>query len=711
MNASELRALRRLARLQGIQLSYVSASGETREASPEALLGVLAALGCLVDSARDIPERLDELEEAERGRPLPRIIVAWDEQKTRVRARRAKGRPGPMHLRLTLEDGSRKTISLDRARRENAIDATGAIDLPGLPPGYHELELETRDGAFRSLVISAPRRSYTPLEETRRTGVFLPLYAAHSRTSWGAGNIGDWERLGTWAAAHGVAVGAALPLLATFLDQPVFEPSPYSPASRLFWSEFYIDIERVSEFASNRKAQRCVQSPAFQKRLRAFRRSTDIDYIAEMKARREILEILAADFFRSPSPRRAAFEQFRDSRPDLDDYAAFRSACERAGRSWHSWADRARDGELRPSDYDPAALQYHAYAQWLMQEQMTGLIERSCGRGINLYLDLPLGVHPDSYDVWRQRALFTLRASAGAPPDPFFSKGQDWGFAPLHPQASREQGYRYVLDYLRFQMRHTGMLRIDHVMGLHRLYWIPHGLAATDGAYVSYPADELYALLSLESHRHKTVLVGENLGTVPPEVNRSMKTHQLRRMYVVQFEQRPSAQAALSPPPVASVASLNTHDMPTFAAHWHGADIQDRADLGLISRGELGKERRQRVALKNALVRFLRKSGFLPKRGRVQARDALRACLEWLGASPAEVILINLEDLWLERRPQNVPGTSSERPNWRRKAQLTVEEIEANEELAGVLDRVRQLRGSIKPKPSRPRSSSRPSSP
>lgn len=192
-------------------------------------------------------------------------------------------------------------------------------------------------------------------------------------------------------------------------------------------------------------------------------------------------------------------------------------------------------------------------------------------------IDLPLGVHAEGYDTRRERQAFAPEANVGAPPDPVFTKGQDWGFAPLHPRRIRQQGYRYVLEFLRFQMRHTGLLRIDHVMSLHRLYWIPKGHPPGEGAYVRYRPEELHAILCLESNRNKTVVVGENLGTVPPEVDAGMKRHHLRQMYVVQYEVPPDPRRALRPPPAQCVASFNTHDMPPFQAFWQGKDIEDRS--------------------------------------------------------------------------------------------------------------------------------------
>jgi 4-alpha-glucanotransferase len=253
----------------------------------------------------------------------------------------------------------------------------------------------------------------------------------------------------------------------------------------------------------------------------------------------------------------------------------------------------------------------------------------------------------------------------------------------------RDRQYGYVRDYLRFQMRHTGLLRIDHVMGLHRLYWVPHGFSPKQGVYVSYPAEELYALLSLESHRHQTTLVGENLGTVPPQVNGAMKRHGLRQMYVIPFEQQPDPHCALRPVRAASVASLNTHDMPTFAAYWRGLDLADRKDLGLIRPAEVAGEKRQRRRLNTALLKFLRSQNCFSGQqstATATAAEALQACLQWLARTDAEVVLVTLEDLWLETAPQNTPGTHLERPNWRRKAALSLERVREAPALRKILE-------------------------
>lgn len=228
-------------------------------------------------------------------------------------------------------------------------------------------------------------------------------------------------------------------------------------------------------------------------------------------------------------------------------------------------------------------------------------------------------------------------------------------------------------------------------MGLHRLFWIPQGAEAKDGAFVSTPSEEIYAILSVESHRHAAWLVGEDLGTVPPEVEGAMKRHNVQGMYVVQYEVRPDHDRPLREPPESTVASLNTHDMPPFAAFWAGLDIDDRKDLGLMTDETLGHEKRVRQEQRSALVRFLRTEGFLD-----EAVDDVGAILQalwkWLAASPSSVLLLNLEDLWLETEPQNTPNTYDERPNWRRKLRKSFEQFANDPAFLAMLKQVDELR-------------------
>jgi 4-alpha-glucanotransferase len=297
-----------------------------------------------------------------------------------------------------------------------------------------------------------------------------------------------------------------------------------------------------------------------------------------------------------------------------------------------------------------------------------------------LYLDLPLGVHFDSYDVWRNQALFALDMAVGAPPDPFFTKGQNWGFPPLAPAPNRAQHYAYTIAYIRHHLQFCGVLRIDHVMAIHRLFWIPKGMEATDGVYVHYPSEELYAILSVESHRHKAWIVGENLGTVPEAVNRELRAHNIQRLYVFQYEVQPK-EHPLGEVTEDVIAGLNTHDMPTFESFRTAADVADRVDMGLLDAQGAKAERERRNAILTALTDYFNSVG-IPISEPTQLVDA---ALHWLATSKARMLLVNLEDLWGEPLPQNTPGTVNERPNWSRKTKYTLEEIMGNEDVVRIL--------------------------
>ena len=355
-----------------------------------------------------------------------------------------------------------------------------------------------------------------------------------------------------------------------------------------------------------------------------------------------------------------------------------------------------RLGKLQAADFSDSAKRFHLYAQFVTAEQMRATLAACRKRGQQFYLDLPLGVHSAGYDTWRDSDLFALHCDVGAPPDPVFTKGQNWGFAPLHPEKIRQRRYRYVIDYLRFQMQHTGMLRIDHVMGLHRLYWIPSGMPASQGAYINYHADELHAIFSLESHRNKTMLVGENLGTVPPEVTKAMDRHGLRKMFVVQYEQRPSEPPAT--PPALSVASLNTHDMPPFSAVWRGDDLKDRNKLRLVPNLKTALQERSRM--NSTLVDFLRTSKLLPEK-QPDALAVIHRPFKMVGGESRAIGPRESQDLWGETKPQNVPGTSVERPNWKRKSALGLEQIISRPDLSAFLRELTKIRNGTSKAPSR----------
>jgi 4-alpha-glucanotransferase len=660
--------LAELARLYRVQTEYWDANGTRRRPSDESVMAIMATLGASLAARSDLPGALVERKRELWGRLAEPVAAAIAGEPIELSLRAPAWAVGLARATLETEGGEIRVLDFELGMLPTVFSDTvdgedrreRRLILSAVPAGYHLLRIESGGTTADVLVIAAPRRAPDP-ERARGWGVFLPLYAMRSRRTVGIADVGDLARMLDGIDALGGDLVGSTPLFASFPH----EPSPYAPASRLFWHELYAELGASPELEDSPAARDLLASAAFQGEGRALAAAPYVDYDAALALRRPVLELLATALYAAPSSRRDAFERHLRTTPDLVDYARFRATGEARGSGWHVWPEVERNGTLSIADDDPA-FRYHSYGQWLVDEQLRELAGRA---GAGLYLDQPLGVHADSYDTWRERESFALGASGGAPPDVFFAEGQEWGFPPLDPNGIRSTQHRYPIACLRRILSRSKAVRIDHVMGLHRLFWIPRGFSATDGAYVEYPADELYAIVCLEAQRQDAMVVGEDLGTVPDGVREMMESRGLRRSYVLQFALQPDAEHAMDTPPTASLASANTHDTPPFAAFWRDAD----------------------PALRDALVHYLVKRGRLPETGEPDSEDVLRASLDELATGDAETVLVNVEDMWGELEPQNVPGTSGEGAlNWRRRARYGLEEML---ELPAVRDTLRHIDG------------------
>jgi 4-alpha-glucanotransferase len=655
-------------------------------------------MGILLERATDVEDELRARRLAHWKRPLDPVSVAWNGRLSRVPLRLPTRLAGAkLAFRVELEgsgphEGAPRVVTASRADVEGRSYAELLVSWQRrLPPGYHRLHVRAGKTEAQTMVISAPARM-TSTGPNPTWGAFLPLYALRSDRSWGIGDLTDLGDLAEWVGGLGGGIVATLPVAAGFLDE-LFDRSPYSPASRLFWNEVHLDVTRIPEVSQSPRARAMLASPALRGKIDALQRAALVDHRQAMALKRIVLKALAESFFHDsePSPRRNAFEAFVRANPAARDYARFRAACERHRRPWFEWPSREREGRLEKHGDDPST-SYHLYVQWLADEQMAETSDRAHRAGAGLYFDFPLGVNLAAYDAWREREAFVLGASAGAPPDSFFVSGQNWGFPPLHPEGIREQGYRYLIACLRHLLRHARVLRIDHVMGLHRLFWIPSGMDATKGVYVRYRWAELYAVLALESAYTRTVVVGEDLGTVPGYVRKSMAKHGLYRTYVMPNALTSNPRKAVTPPPRDSLAGLNTHDMAPFAGFWREEDIKVRLERGWLDEGAARDEHTRRLMQRRALVEYLRRTGRLPVGRTPSDRQIVEACLDELAAGPARMLVVNLEDLWAETEPQNVPGTVDEYPNWRRAARYTFQEFSRMPRVTRTLSRIDTLR-------------------
>jgi 4-alpha-glucanotransferase len=692
-------ALHNLARLYNVQTVYYDAFGRRIEPPAEAVLSALRLLGAPLERMDDTADALRARRLSLWRRGLEPVVTAWDRAPLKMSLRLpAAHADAPVRYRIELETGESLQGDCRQLRShgtatpvEGTSFVTRRLEISDkLPPGYHNLCLQTGGLGFEAFLLASLSQAYSLDAGERRWGLFCPLYALVSERNWGAGNFTDLAAFADYTRANGGKVIGTLPLLSAFLDEP-FNPSPYAPVSRRFWNEFYLDIQRLPELEYCTTARDMIGSRDFAAELDSLRAAPLVDYRRTMALKRAVLEELLRSFSHQTPERRAEFDRFVATHSALDDYATFRAKTERERQPWERWPQASRDGSVGAGDFDANAKLYHLYVQWHADAQMKAVAERAANGGPALYLDFPLGVNRDGYDVWRERDMFALAASAGAPPDGFFTGGQNWGFPPLNSENLRRKRYRYYIDCVRHHLRYARMLRIDHVMGLHRSYWIPHGFQAREGVYVHYRAEEFYAILSLEAHRRRAEIVGENLGTVPDYVNEAMTRHKIHGMHVSQFFVGTDPRHALPEVQPDTVASLNTHDTPTFSGFWHEGDIHDRVELGLLSSSEAEEQRRDRSARREALIGFLQSSGDLPD-GSGEPMAVLRAWLRHIAASNAAVLLVNLEDLWLERAPQNVPGTWEERPNWKRKARFTIEELGGIDYLAPLLDELRRRR-------------------
>jgi 4-alpha-glucanotransferase len=687
-SAQELAALRTLAKASGIHTQFQDGLGRRRTPPPETLMAFLLALGTPVRSPKDAQRALDR-REAAKPEMLPPVIVAWDGDAEPVRIH-LPARAAHLEWTLELEDGGGEYRSEQPVRR-----GTSALSLRlprAIPMGRHRLIVEAGAARAVATVLSAPARCFEGeigedgglIAEHRELGIFIPLYAVRSRRDWGIGDLRDLETLTEWAGSLGCNLVGTLPLLASFLDEP-FEPSPYAPVSRLHFSELFADISASPDLAAAPAARRLLASASFKRKLDAMRAGDMVDYRAAFALKRQALALLAAAAFRD-SRRRAAIDTLLHEEPTLDEYARFRAAADRTGTTWQHWNPRAREGQLTARDFDNADYQRHLYSQLLIREQLAEQSRLARERGGRLYLDLPLGAHGGGFDLWRFREHFAQDLSTGAPPDVMFTHGQNWGFPPLHPQQSRLLGHAYFAAAIRNHLRFAGALRIDHIAGLHRLFCIPRGMDGEHGAYITYPHDEFYAILSMESHRARARIIGENLGTVPREVTTTMARRGVLGMWVGQFGISAHAGRAIPPIPPTDLACLNTHDIPPFAAHWKGQDIDLRRRFGWIGEEDAADERRGREHWRTAIIKHLRSRGLLKQTARPPtAEQIVRALLLALARSDAAILLVNLEDLWGETRSQNVPGTTEEHDNWMRKASRTLEDITSDQDLARFL--------------------------
>ncbi|MGN6335777.1 4-alpha-glucanotransferase [Mycobacterium sp.] len=668
-----------LARRYGIATEYEDWSGRRVRVSEATLKAALGALDVAADNEQERNVALSAKLRSHWARGLPATIVGRTGEQIRFWAHVTHGDPAEVFLQL--EDG---TV---RGGVEQVDNFTPPFDLdgrwvgeasfllpPDLPLGYHRVHLRSGDCETSTALIVTPDWLGLPerLGARRAWGLAAQLYSVRSRQSWGVGDLTDLTDLAVWSASrHGADYLLVNPLHAAAPTKPM-EPSPYLPTSRRFVNPIYLHVEAIPEYADLTKRSRV-------RRLRSevqqgAGRADAIDRDGSWAAKRAALKLLHQE--PRSAGRELSYAAFRDREGRaLDDFATWCALAEKYGDDWHSWPeglqhpDASGVAEFVKKRSD--TVDFHRWLQWQLDEQLAAAQSQAIRAGMSLGImhDLAVGVHPNGADAWALQDVMALGVTAGAPPDEFNQLGQDWSQPPWRPDRLEEQEYRPFRALIRAVLRHAGGVRIDHIIGLFRLWWIPRGTPPTEGTYVRYDHEAMIGIVALEAHRAGAVVVGEDLGTVEPWVRDYLLLRGLLGTSILWFELDRDDPSAGGAPLRAErwreycLSSVTTHDLPPTAGYLAGDHVRLRNSLGLLTRPveeELESDRTELAAW----LAELRRVGLLED-GEDDPEHIVVALYRYLGRTPSRLLGVALTDAVGDRRTQNQPGTTDEYPNWR----------------------------------------------
>ncbi|PAR31414.1 4-alpha-glucanotransferase [Vibrio metoecus] len=716
-------ALKQVAEMAKIADRYVSAWGSEAQVEDDTIRHLLASLG--YDTSSD-EALLQSAEKKHKKDVMDPVLVVHQGAAIEVPLYLGvSARESEFDWRLQTEQGEvlEGYLQSQIVRDERAEGGPLVFALPNdLPLGYHTLLIarKRRKAPYQMTLIVTPQACYKQpalAQGKKLWGPSIQLYTLRTQHNWGMGDFGDLKQLVADIASRGGDFVGLNPIHALFPANPE-GASPYSPSSRRWLNILYIDVSSVPEFALSAEAQQKVGSPEFQLRLQKVRDAHWVNYSEVAELKMSVLPLLFAEFKK------------RHLDKHSDRAHAFLNFVEQGGESLlHQAAFDALHAQLHAEDasvwgwpvfpekyrrFDSAAVQkfvdeqkdqvhLYMYLQWIADAQIheaQSLAEEK-GMAVGLYRDLAVGVADSGSETWADQGNLLQDVSIGAPPDVLGPLGQNWGLPPLNPQVLQATAYDAYIKLLRANMKHCGALRIDHVLGLLRLWWIPKGENATKGAYIYYPVKDMLAILALESHRHQCSVIGEDLGTVPDEIVELLRDAGVHSYKVFFFETSKEDGGYVSPAHYAeqSMAALCTHDMPTLRGFWHCDDLKMGSEIGLYPDEEqLQGLFDDRLKSKQGILDSVAWHGYLPAG---VGRDATQVPMDsylsealqlHVAAGSSALLSVQLED-WLEMdKPVNIPGTVNEYPNWRRKLSMNLDEIFAREEVNRIAARLTEVR-------------------
>jgi len=703
---SSFEAVARAASLAQLEPGYWDVWGEYHQTQPGVREAILRSLGFATDES--VESRLWQTW----SRLTPPVVVVGEKDATFPLMTPSESAGVAVQLDIHWENGGHESYACETG----GLPVVETVELRGrkfekrlaslparLPLGYHELRATGGSGSAVTRLIVGPDRAWLPpavASGGRAAGVAVSLYGLRSKRNWGCGDFSDLERVVDWVADDlGAAFIGLNPLHAIPNRQP-FNTSPYLPNSVFYRNPIYLDIERMEDFLISQPAQALFAAPEIQSEFAALRSTEFVEYERVWALKRRFLQLCFETSLRRcrrGSSCSNAFEEYCSGEGDLLERYAIYSALDEWIHAqnpeiwvWPDWPEeyRAPDSEAtrRFAEAHRNEILLHKYAQWQLDLQLGAAQSYAVEKGLSmgLYHDLALAADRCGSDLWGHREFFVSGCHVGSPPDDFSPQGQDWGFPPPNVERHREDGYRLFVESIRHNFSHGGALRIDHVMRFFRLFWIPDGADAVSGTYVRDHPEDLLRILALESVRNQVMIVGEDLGTVEPEFRRTLERFGILSYRLLYFERHPDSR--FHPPEEyqrQALVSSTTHDLATLAGFWLNRDIEARHAAGLLGSEDVyRKQLADRAADKQKMLDALFEAGLLPDWFARRASDVPElvgelhsAIVGFMAQTPSMLLLLNQEDLTKEIEQQNLPGSTWQYPNWRRKMKFSVEEL------------------------------------